>query len=120
MSKETSLRTLMPFCRLQEGHIPLSPLHVEYREERYSGPKSHAPCLAKRRQGSSVLLRLASSEWTKCFEALGRQIPWQDGLDILVLKIIDSSKNIRGGDEEKLLISELAMLTEVIRRSLFF
>ena len=78
----------MPFCQLQEDHISLSLLHVRNQQEEPSGLGSPAPCLARKHQGSSVLLKLASLESTKCSGALGRQIPWGDGLAILSSKRI--------------------------------
>lgn len=74
------LLTLMPFCLLQEDHISLSLLHVRYHQEVQSGLRLHAPCLARRHQGSSILLRLAFLGSRKYSGALRRQKQWGDGL----------------------------------------
>ena len=74
------LLTLMPFFLHQEDHISLSLLHVRYHQGVQSGLMLHAPCLAKRHQGSSVLLRLAFLGWRRYSGALRRQKQWGDGL----------------------------------------
>ena len=73
----------MPFCQFREDQISLSLLHVRYHREEQPDSSGHAPCLARRHQASLVRLRLAFSESKIYLGALGRQIPWGDGLAVL-------------------------------------
>lgn len=78
--KDIGPLTLMPFCQLREDHTSLLLPRVKYQREEVSGLRPHTPYLVTRHQGSLAPSRSAFSELTKCFGALGRQIPWGDGL----------------------------------------